>query len=103
MPGEDIFDPSGRPKSGYSGAVYDNQDTATGDSARRFETSRKLLRDVVIKVATKAQKFGNSSNQRMELSAGDSIGFTMVDISTLYFKNASAGENGTVNILGTED
>ena len=103
MSGRDTVDEGGRLKSGYSGAVYENQDTATGDTARRFETARKLLRDVVIKVTTRAQTLGDSSNQRLELAAGDSIGFTLVDLSTLYFKNASAGENGTVTILGTED
>jgi len=103
MPGLETVDNDGRLKPGYSGAVYENQDTATGDTARRFETTRKFLRDVVIKVTTNAQKFGDSSNQRLELAAGDSVGFTLVDISTLYFKNASAGENGTVTIIGTED
>lgn len=103
MAGLDTVDANGRLKSGYSGAVYENQDTATDDSARRFETTRKFFRDVVIKVTTYAQKFGDADNQRLELAAGDSIGFTLVDVSTLYFKNSAAGENGTVTILGTED
>ena len=47
MSGRDTVDEGGRLKSGYSGAVYENQDTATGDTARRFETTQKLLRDVV--------------------------------------------------------
>ena len=30
------------------------------------------------------------------------MGFTKVDISTLYFKNDVAGENGVVHIIGVE-
>ena len=103
MPGLETVDANGRLKSGYSGAVYENQDTASVDTARRFETTRKFLRDVVIKVTTYAQKFGDADNQRLELAAGDSMGFTLVDLSTLYFKNSVAGEDGVVTILGTED
>ena len=99
----EIFDNKGRPKSGYSGAVYVNSDTATGDGARRFETSPKRLRDVVIRVKTNDQLFGDADGQTFPLAAGESMGFTLVDISTLYFKNAAAGQNGVVHIIGTED
>ena len=88
---------------GFSGAVYENENTATDDNARRFETSSKKLRDVIIQVVTNDQLFGNAANQRYEVAAGEAIGFTQVDLSTLYFKNAAAGQNGTVNILGVED
>lgn len=101
----DLFDQLGRPKrvDAFGGAVYENQDTAAGDTARRFETSAKRLRDVVIRVSGKPQLFGDASNQRLELAVGDSMGFTRVDISTLYFKNKTAGQNGTVSILGVEE
>ncbi len=88
---------------GFSGAVYENENTATDDTVRRFEASSKKLRDVVIQVETNAQLFGNASNQRFKVTAGASMGFTQVDLSTLYFKNAGAGQNGTVRILGVED
>lgn len=88
---------------GFSGAVYENENTATDDNARRFETSSKKLRDVIIQVVTNNQLFGDSSNQRYAVAAGEAIGFTQVDLSTLYFKNAAAGQHGTVNILGVED
>jgi len=97
------FDSEGRPKSGFTGNVYVNSDTATADTARRFETTKKLLRDVVIRVRTKNQLFGDADGQTFPLDAGEGMGFVLVDISTLYFKNAVAGENGTVYILGTED
>ena len=87
----------------FSGAVYENQNTATADTARRFETSAKKLRDVVLQVATYAQLFGDSNNQRYSVQVGETLGFTSIDISTLWFKNASAGQNGTVRILGMEE
>ncbi|GAI71072.1 unnamed protein product, partial [marine sediment metagenome] len=87
----------------YSGQVYENENTATDDNARRFETSSKKLRDVIIQVTTNDQLFGNATNQRYKVTAESTIGITQIDISTLYFKNAAAGQNGTVNILGVED
>jgi len=88
---------------GFSGDIYENQNTASADTARRFETSSKKLRDVLIRVDTYAQYFGDSSNQRYEVGVGDVISFTKVDISTLYFKNKTAGANGVVTILGVEE
>ena len=97
------FDESGRPKSGYGGSVYVKSDTASSDAARRFEATEKRLRDVVIIVKTNDQLLGDSSGQTYPVAAGEAIGFTLVDVSTLYFKNAGAGSNGTVHILGVED
>jgi hypothetical protein len=88
---------------GFSGAVYENENTATSDATRRFETTSKKLKDVIIQVETNDQLFGNASNQRFKVTAGASMGFTQVDLSTLYFKNAGAGLNGTVRIIGVED
>ena len=90
-------------KKSFSGRVYENANTATDDTARRFETSAKKLRDVVIQVVTNAQLFGDSANQRYSVQAGETLGFTKVDISSFYFKNATAGQNGTVRILGVEE
>ncbi len=88
---------------GFSGAVYENEDTATTDDPRRFETSSKKLRDLIIQVSGNDQLFGNVTNQRYKVAVGEAIGFTRVDLSLLYFKNAAAGQNGTVNILGVEE
>lgn len=87
----------------FGGTIYCNSDTAIGDTARRFETTAKKLRDVIIQVATYAQLFGDSSAQAYKVEAGETIGFTMVDISTLYFKNATVGQNGVVRILAVEE
>ena len=97
------FDEYGRPKSGYSGRVYVNSNTATDDDPRRFETDTKLLRDVVIMVKDKAQLFGDADAQTFEVDVNDTLPITLIDISTLYFRNENAGENGTVHIIGVED
>ncbi len=83
----------------FGGAVYTKVDTAAVDTARRFETTSKKLRDVIIQVATYAQLFGDSAEQAYSVGVGDTLGFTKVDISTLYFKNSAAGQNGVVRIL----
>lgn len=85
------------------GGVYENQNIAVADTARRFATTTTRLRDVVIQVSGNAQLFGNAANQRYQVDAGRWVGFTRVDVSTLYFKNAVAGANGTVNIIGVEE
>ncbi|MBA7607867.1 hypothetical protein ES703_15036 [subsurface metagenome] len=88
---------------GFAGAVYENEDTATTDDPRRFETSSRKLRDFILQVSTNDQLFGNATNQRYKIAVGETIGFTQVELSLLYFKNAVAAQNGTVNILGVEE
>jgi len=90
-------------QSVYGGAVYVNSDTAVNNDARRFETTSKKLRDIIIQVATKDQLFGDSANQTFPATAGSSFGITQIDISTLYFKNKTADEHGTIHILAVED
>ncbi|MBA7531787.1 hypothetical protein ES705_24008 [subsurface metagenome] len=87
---------------GFAGEVYENEDTATTDDPRRFETSSRKLRDLIIQVSGNDQLFGNEANQRYKVAVGDTIGFTQLELSQLYFKNAVAGQNGTVNILGLD-
>lgn len=84
----------------YTSATYVNTDTASGDTARRFESSSLYLKDMIIKVTTKAQLFGDSSGQTYLVGIGEAISLSGIDISTLYFKNSVAGQNGTVDILG---
>ena len=86
-----------------SGDVYVNSNTSTDDTARRFETTPKILRDVIVIVKTKAQVFGDSANQTYPVATDGTFGITRIDISTLYFKHAVAGEDGTVHILGVEE
>lgn len=86
----------------FVGQVYAKSDTATGDTARRFETSEKKLLWAFIQITTQTQLFGDSSSQPVSYAAGEAFELENVDISTLYFKNAAAGQNGTVSIMGVE-
>ena len=87
----------------FGGAVYRNSDVAAADTARRFETTAKKLRNVTILVSGKSQLFGDDTAQDYPVNPGDTLSYDYIDISTLYFKNAAAGENGTVYILGVEE
>ena len=87
----------------FAGAVYRDKDVAAADTARRFETTSKKLRNVTILVSGYAQYFGTSATQDYPANPGDTLAYDYIDISTLYFKNVTAGQNGTVNILGVEE
>ena len=84
----------------FSGEVYENEHTATTDAAFRFETTEVKLRGAVIMVSTHDTLIGDSSNQRYPKSAGSSLSVGDVDLSDLYFKNAGAGDNTKINIVG---
>lgn len=97
-----MHDRIGRYIAGGSGKVYVNSDIASADTARRFETSWTYLEDITIIVKTKAQLFGDENGQTYPVGVGETLGYSRIDISSLYFKNETAGENGTVHILGVE-
>lgn len=88
---------------GFVGTVYENQDIAAAAAARRFSIASLMLRDVIIQVTLNDQSFGDAGAQRYVVHPGDGIGFTQVDISTLWFANTVPAANGTVTILGTRD
>ena len=87
----------------FGGNVYSKTMTMSDDNATRFETTAKKLRDVVIVVKTNNMLLGETGVEVYPVDADSTVGFTKVDISTLYFKNASAGSNGTIIILGVEE
>lgn len=87
--------------AGFTGDVYENEHTMTADTAYRFETASLLLRDVIIRVSTHDALVGDSSNQRYPRSTGSTLGFQKIDLSKFYIKNAGAGSNTKINIVGT--
>ena len=100
---KNLFDDYGRPiQVSYvpAGAIYENQKSMAADTATRFETASKKLRSARIYVTTQNMVFGDSTNQRLTVAANDYFDLESFDLSTLYFKNASAGQNGTVTIIG---
>jgi hypothetical protein len=84
----------------FSGEVYENEHTATTDAAFRFETTEVKLRGGMILVSTYDALIGDSSNQRYPKTAGTAFSVGDVDLSQLYFKNAGAGNNTKINIVG---
>lgn len=87
----------------FSGKAYVNSDTATVDTARRFETETTRLRDVLIMVTKADTYFGDADNQTYRIEKDTGFGVTLIDVSTLYFKNKDAGSNSTVDILAVEE
>ena len=86
----------------FSGNVYDNSVTTT-DTATAIESSRTLLRDVVIyNNSANDAKIGTNSAQ-FTLKAGASLGFTKVDLSKLYVKSAVSGSAATLEIIGVKE
>ncbi len=91
-----------RPSS-FSGEIYSKTLTMTTNDTTRFESSPKRLRDVVIIVETYAMLLGESDSVVYPVDVDDTLGFTKIDISTLYFKNATDDSNGKITILGVEE
>lgn len=87
----------------FGGDVYSKTMTMTDDNATRFETSSKKLRDIIIIVTTYGMLLGELGVEVYPVAVDETIGFTKVDINTLYFKNATAGQNGVITILGVEE
>lgn len=85
------------------GDIYSKTMTMVNDNPTRFEVATKNLRDVVIIVTTNPMLLGETGVEVYPVGANETIGFTVVDISSLYFKNAGAGNNGTITILGVEE
>ena len=98
-----VADSNGQLIEGVGGGVaYSKTLTMTDDNATRFETAAKILRDIVIIVQTKPMLLGSTTVEVYPMAINDTVGITKLDISTLYFKNAGAGDNGTISILGVE-
>lgn len=85
------------------GDIYSNSMTMEDDNATRFETEIKTLRDLLIHVETHSMLLGTAAAQIFPVEDFSSIRFKRADLSGLYFKNAQAGQNGTIMILGVAD
>ena len=89
-------------KTLFSGDVYSNSMTMTDNVAHRFESKDILLLDVVIIVETNNMLLGRHDNVVYPVDAEETVGFTMLNLSALYFKNAVADSNGKISILGVK-
>jgi hypothetical protein len=82
--------------------VYSNTKTMAADTADRFETTPVKLKSAYIRVTTQNMVFGDVAAQNFAQLTTDAPMFLQdLDVSKLYFKNAVAGQNGVVNIVGT--
>lgn len=88
---------------GFDGTPYENEKTQANDNPNRFETTALKLKGGLIRVTTHDQLFGDATNQRFLVEAGQVIAFSYLDISKVYFKNANAGDNGVINIFAARD
>ena len=84
-----------------TGNVYENSHTMTDDLEYRFETTSKIIRDLLIIIETNSAKMGKSASQNGILTTGY-FGFQFIDISGLYFKNATPGSNAKITLVGVE-
>lgn len=84
----------------FGGYVYENEHTMTDDLPYQFTSTSLKLRGAVVLVSTHPVLIGDSVNQRYPKSAATIISIGDVDLSTLYFKNAGAGDNVKLNIIG---
>jgi len=101
--GNDVLvDTSGRIHvvDNFSGDVYENEHNMTTDAAYRLESSEKQLKSGVVLISTKDALIGDDTNQRYPKSAGSTLSIEYADLSKLYFKNATAGQNTKINIIG---
>ena len=99
----------------FSGNVYSQTLKAadvTDDAKHAFTAGGKRLRDVVITNTHATENIVIGEDQadvatlRLEgyiLNAGNSIGFTQVDLATLYFVTETNTEEPTVRLIGVEE
>ncbi|GAG81865.1 unnamed protein product, partial [marine sediment metagenome] len=76
----------------FSGAAYSLSKAST-DTATLIEASAKLCRDVVIRNSHASYEvlLGNDSTPEFELGPKQPLGFTKIDLNTLYLKSKDAG------------
>ena len=84
----------------FGGTAKQLTATAAADAAFRVTTASTKMRDVLIYVDTNDALVGDVDGQVQPLGIGESIGLSRVDVSTLYFKNAAAGQNTKIILTG---
>ena len=77
--------------------------TMANNNATRFETAAKTLRDAQVYVETNPMLLGKTGVEVYPVAINTTVPLGRIDISTLYFKNAGADNNGKITILGMED
>ena len=79
--------------------VHRDQLTATGDNAFALGSAGEIFNGIIY-CKTNNALLGDSSNQTFPLNASDSISVERIDLSTIYAKNADAGVNIVLELIG---
>lgn len=99
-----LVDADGRTlvRDASGGDIYENEVTASTDAAFSVASYDGIVLDCVIQVVANPALFGDADHQRTLVEADGTLGLRYVNPSKLYAKNATAGSNATVRILGVK-
>ena len=86
----------------FGGIVYEEEHTLVSDAPARFIATELKLRSGVILVSTHDVLLGDLSTQSFPVAAGETISVSDIDLSQLGFKNAIAGNNAKLNVIGVK-
>ena len=74
--------------------------TATNDNPFRLVKGALWLREANIHCTTNSCLYGTGVKQEATLSAGDILTFEKFNLGDLFFKNATAGSNTVLYVVG---
>ena len=101
---EDIVDPlDSISRSLGCGRIFNATLTMADDNATVFTLEETLIKYAKIVVTGHNMLFGDSVSQLFEVEADGELELPKFDLSRLWFRNAGAGQNGTVTIIGVEE
>lgn len=87
---------SGLPQSNVVAITH----TATDDLKFRLITAHVWFREGNFFISGNSAKYGSESNTNTTLTPGSAMSFQDFDIGDLYFINAGAGSNTTIEFVG---
>jgi hypothetical protein len=85
----------------YTQNVFTAKHTATDDNKFKLAIMPTWLSECNIHVSSNDCKYGDRNEQDAEIKSGDVASFRILNLAEIYFKNATAGSNTVVTIVGT--
>jgi hypothetical protein len=74
--------------------------TATTDAMFNLTTADLWMREANIHVETNNAKYGDRAGQDAQITAGDVVIFEDFNLLDVFFKNAGAGANTVIRVVG---
>ena len=74
--------------------------TATADTQFRVMNTPLWMREANVHCVTNNAKYGNVTDQPATINANDIVIFQDFNLADIYFKNATAGSNTTIYVIG---